>query len=153
MPVFLSTVYSCGIACSSSRSCGIACARATSFARSTSDFVDLVAVHRDDALARHRLHVLAGDAGVHLGDLRARHPLGVLQRLPDRARRLLDVGDDAAAHARRARLADAEDLDGRMLRQVADDFGDDGGRLGRADVESGDEAFRIHCSLAITWSR
>ena len=36
MPVLRSTVYSCGIAWSSSRSCGIACARATSFARSTS---------------------------------------------------------------------------------------------------------------------
>src|SRR6185503_1584191 len=37
IPVFLSTVYSCGIACSSSRSAGIFTARATSFARSTSD--------------------------------------------------------------------------------------------------------------------
>ena len=48
-------------------------------------------------------------------DLRARHPLGVLQRLPDRARRLLDVGDDAAAQPGRARLADAEHLDRRVL--------------------------------------
>ena len=115
--------------------------------------VDLVVAHGDDALGGHRLHVLAGDAGVHVGDRRARHALGVLQRLADRARRLLDVGHDAAAHAGRARLADAEHLDRRMLRQVADDLGDDGGRLGRADVESGDEAFRVHGNLAITWSR
>ncbi len=32
----------------------------------------------------------------------------------------------------------------RVLRQVADDLGDDGGRLGGADVESGDEAVGIH---------
>ena len=39
MPVSLSTVYSCGMACSSSRSVGMACARATSLARSTSDLL------------------------------------------------------------------------------------------------------------------
>ena len=36
MPSVLSTRYSCGIACNSSRSCGMAMARATSFTRSTS---------------------------------------------------------------------------------------------------------------------
>src|SRR5205085_1040718 len=101
----------------------------------------------------HRADVLARDPEIHLGNLRTRHPLGILQRLSDRARRLLDVSDDAAAHAGRARLADAEHLNARMLRQVADDFGDDGGRLRGTDVESGDEAFRVHGNLAITWSR
>ena len=85
--------------------------------------------------------------------LRAGHALGVLHRFANRARRLLDVGHDAAAHAGRARLPDAEHLDRRMLRQIALDFGDDGGRLRGPDVESRDEAFRIHWSLAITWSR
>ena len=36
MPSALSTRYSCGMACRSSRSCGMAMARATSFTRSTS---------------------------------------------------------------------------------------------------------------------
>ena len=115
--------------------------------------VNLVVAHGDDPLRRHRLHVLAGDPGVDVGDRRARHPFGVLQRLPDRPRRLLDVAHDAAAHAGRPRLPDPQHLDGGVLREIADDFGDDGGRLGRADVQSCDEAFRVHGNLAITWSR
>jgi hypothetical protein len=36
---------------------------------------------------------------------------------------------------------------------MVDDFGDDGGRLRRPDIESGDEAVGGHGTLAITWSR
>jgi hypothetical protein len=78
--------------------------------------VDLVVTHGDDALARHRLDVFARDAGVDFLHLRAGHAFGVLHRFPNRACRLLDVGDDATAHAGRARLPDAEDLDRRVLR-------------------------------------
>src|SRR4051812_21794894 len=113
---------------------------------------DLVAAHGDDAFADHCLDVLAGDPGVELLHLRPGHPLRILQRLTNRARRLLDVGNDAASHTRGTRLADAEELDRGMLRQIARRFGDDGGRLGGPDVESRDEAFRIHGSLAMTWS-
>ena len=116
-------------------------------------FRDLVVADRDDALGRHRADMFAGDAEVDLGDLRAGHPLSVLERLPNGAGGFLDVGNDTAAHARGACLADAEHLDGRMLGQVADDFGDDSGRLGRANIQSGDEAVRVHGNLAITWSR
>src|SRR6185436_18733817 len=80
-------------------------------------------------------------------------PLGVLEGALDGLGRFFDVRHDAAAHARGARLADAEDLDARMSRQVALDLGDEGGGLGRADVEASDETFRIHCGRAITWSR
>ena len=142
MPVFLSTVYSCGIACSSSRSCGIACARATSFARSTSDLLISSWLTATMPLLVIACTCSPAMPAVHILDVRARHPLGVLHRFPDRARGLFDVGHDAAAHAGRARLPDAEHFDRRVLRQVAVDFGDDGGRLRRPDVESSDEAFR-----------
>ena len=119
--------------------------RAGDFVRAVDvGLVDLVVAHRDDALARHRLDVLTGDARVDLLHLRARHALGVLHRLANRARRLLDVGDDAAAHARGPRLSDPQHLDGGMPGKIALDFGDDGGGLRRPDVESRDEAFRIH---------
>ena len=115
--------------------------------------VDLVAAHRDDALTDHRLHVLARDPRVHVVHLHAGHALGVLDGFADRARRFLDVRHDAAAHPCRARLTDAQHFDRWMLRQIADDFADDGGRFRGAEVESGDEAIRIHWSRAITWSR
>ncbi len=114
---------------------------------------DLLAVHCDDAVRRHGLDVLPGDARVHLIHARARHALGVLERLADRARRFLDVGDDAAAHPRGARLPDTENSDRGMLRKVADDLGDHGGRFSRADVEARDEAFGVHWTLAMTCSR
>src|SRR5690349_1900445 len=108
---------------------------------------DLVAVDRDDALARHRLHVLAGNARVHLGDLRAGHSFGVGHRLLNRARRFLDVRHDTAAKPRRTRLADAENANGRVAREIAHDLRDDGGGLGRSDVEPGYESFDVHWSL------
>ncbi len=113
---------------------------------------DLVAAHRDDPLGDHRLHVLAGDADIAGVDLHASHLLGVAHRLADRLRRFLDVGDDAAPNSGRACLTDAENLDARMTRQVADDLRDDGGRLGGSDIQSGDQAFNVHGRRAMTRS-
>ena len=99
--------------------------------------------------------MLAGDPRVHGLDLRARHPLGVLHRLQDGALRLLDVGDDAFAKPRGARLPHPEDVHRGVL-EVSDHLRDDGGGLGRPDVETGDEAIEIHGpsgSRATTWSR
>jgi hypothetical protein len=111
--------------------------------------VDLVAGDRHDALARHRLHVLPRDADVQLVHLGARHPFGVLHGLPDRASRLLDVGDDAASHTGGLRLSHPEDLQRRVPRHVTFDFGDDGRGLGGADVQRGDETFRVHWRRAM----
>jgi hypothetical protein len=106
--------------------------------------VDLVAAHGDDALADHRLHMLAGDARIQLVHLSARHAFRILERLADRARRLLDVGHDAASHARGACLPDAQHFQRRTFRQLTDDFTDDGGRLRGADVDAGDESVGVH---------
>ena len=114
---------------------------------------DLFATDGDDALADHRLHVLAGDPGVHVMHLHARHALGVLDGFADRARSLLDVSYHAAAHARGAGLADAQHLHHRMLGEIADHLADDGGGLGRADVQPGNEAIGVHWKRAMTWSR
>src|SRR5258706_4391312 len=108
-------------------------------------FRDLVTIHSDDSLADHRAHVLAGDAGIDRIDLGARHPFRVFDRFLDRARGLLDVGDDAAAKARRARLPDAEDLQRwRALAVTADCLGDQGGRLGGTNVQASDDSFGVH---------
>ena len=115
---------------------------------------DLAAIHGDDPLARHRLHVLAGDADIHRVDLGAGHSFGVGEGLADRARRFLDVADDAAAEPRRARLSDAEDLHHRVARQLANDFRDQRGGLRAPDVEPGNKVHGFgHCILAMTWSR
>src|SRR5688500_12046169 len=116
--------------------------------------VDLVPADRDDALARHRLHVFARDARVHLVHLHAPHAFRVLNRLANGARGLLDVGHDATTHPGGPGLADPQHFQGRMLREIADDFADDGGRLRGADVEAGYDAVGVHWGIrAITWSR
>ena len=94
--------------------------------------------------------MLAGDARVDVMHLPTGHPLGVLNRFANRARGLLDVGNDAATHARCPGLSDTEDLERRMLRQIADDFADHGGGFGGPDIESRDEPVRIHWRRAIT---
>jgi hypothetical protein len=96
------------------------------------------------------MQCLAGDARVHDIDARAGHSFGVLHRFLDRAHRFIDVGDDATAESRRAGLAHTENIHGRMLRKIPNDFRDDGGGLGRSDVEPSNEAFYIHGSLAMT---
>jgi hypothetical protein len=105
---------------------------------------DLVAAHGDDPAARHRLHVLAGDPDERAVELHAGEPLRLLHRLPHRARRLLDVGDDAAAQPGGARVPDAEHPDPRTLRHLPDHLGDHRRRSRRADVEAGDESFGLH---------
>src|SRR5262249_2880157 len=104
---------------------------------------DLVAAHGNHALARDRLNMLSRDSGVYLLHLHAGHPLRILQCLTNRARGLLDVGDDAASHARRPRLPDAEHFRGRMFWRITHRFDDDGGGFGGPDVESNDEAVGI----------
>jgi hypothetical protein len=68
---------------------------------------DLIPADDDDPLRDHRLHVLAGDAGVEMVHTRPRHPLGVGERLLDGLGGLLDVGDDSASQARGSRLTNA----------------------------------------------
>src|SRR5207302_771238 len=113
---------------------------------------DLVPGHGDDALARHRLHVLTGDTRVDVVHLGAGHALGVLHRFANGARRLLDVGDNPATHAGGLGLPDTEHLQDRSFGQVALDFGDDSGGPRGADVQRRDESFRIHWTLAMIWS-
>ena len=108
-------------------------------------FRDLVAVHRDDSLADHRAYVLAGDSRVDRIDLRARHPLGIFDRFPDRSSGLLDIRDYSTTQSSSPRLSYAEDFEiGRALRVGRHRLADDRGGLRRTDVQSGDDVFRIH---------
>ena len=108
-------------------------------------FRDLVAVHGDDSLADHRANVLTSDAGIQSIDLGPRHPLGVFDRLPDRASRFFDVGDYATTQSGRARLTDTQNLEVRRTLGVGRHrLADHRGRLRRPDVESGNDVFRIH---------
>ena len=109
----------------------------------------LVAIHGDDARAVHRLDVLARDSRVHAIHLHARHSLGLAHRFLDGLCGLLNVGDDAAAHSRGARVAHAENFQ-RAVERITDRLGDDGGSARRAYVEAGDQSFGIHCVLAMT---
>ena len=93
------------------------------------DHLAIVAGHRDDAAVVRRLDVLAGDADVDVRDVDARHPLGLFGRRFDRPDRLLEVRHDAFAHPGRGGFADADDL-----QTIGTRGGDDGTRLGRADV-------------------
>ena len=84
--------------------------------------------------------MLARDAARHVGDAPARHPLGVLQRGRDGARRFVDVAHHAAAHAGVLGETDAEDLCERSAWQITRQLRDHRAGLGAAEIESGDEA-------------
>jgi hypothetical protein len=111
---------------------------------------DLLPVDGDDSLACHGADVLTRDAGIDRIDLDARHSFGVFNGLLDRARCLFDVGDDSASQAGRPRLANAKDSQSRHAPTVAHRFSDDGGGLRGTDVQTSDDSFGVHCSLAIT---
>ena len=97
---------------------------------SACDDLAVVARDGDHAAVVGAADVLAGDPDVDVRDVDAGHPLGLFGRRLDRPDRLLEVGHDAFAHARRGGLADPDDLE-----PVGPGGGDDGTGLGRADIE------------------
>jgi hypothetical protein len=111
---------------------------------------DLFPVDGDYALAGHRADVLSGDSRIDGVDLGASHSLGVLDRLLDGASGLLDVGDDTSPQSSCARLTHSENPERGQAAAIASSFGDHGGGFRRTDVQTSDDAFGVHCSLAIT---
>src|SRR5690606_8062533 len=101
----------------------------------------LVAADGHDPEGGAGLDLIPADPGPDPVDGDARHELRFLHRGADRGRRLLDVGDDLAAHPARSRLTYAQNLEFRSPAAVARQFGDDRAGAGRADVESGDQSW------------
>ena len=121
---------------------GIETARATSIARLTSSRRDLLAGAADRDLAGRvqALDVLAADGDERPVDLPARQPLGALDRLGDRADRLVDVDDDALLETRRRDGPVAHDRQPAVAAHLADERAD----LGRADVDPDEDRFSLH---------
>ena len=84
------------------------------------------------------LDVISRDPGVDAVHRGAGHELGFLHGRPDGLGDLLDVGDHITAESPRPCLTDAEDRETGPA-GVAGDLADDGARLGRSDVQTGDE--------------
>jgi hypothetical protein len=91
----------------------------------------LVLLDGGDAVGVQAADMAAGDAGMHRVDLAAGHQLGLLDRALDGLHRGLDIHDDALLQAVRRMRADADDLDGVVGLDLADQRGD----LRGADVE------------------
>ena len=101
---------------------------------------DLFPAHRHDTGRAACGDVLTRDTAGHVGHARAGHPLGVLERGGNGARRLVDVAHDAPAHAAVFREPDAKNLGERRARQIARQLRDHRAGLGAAEIEPGDEA-------------
>ena len=76
-------------------------------------------------------------------NVNAGHPLGLLGGRLDRLDRLLEVDDDALAHAQRRRLADADDFEAVWAVDRDDRTG-----LGRSDIEPAN-GLVLHPSLTL----
>ena len=111
---------------------------------------DLLGTHGDDAGRTARGHMLTRDAARHVRDPRPRHPLGVLERGGDGARRLVDVAHHPAADAAVFGETDAENLRERGARQIAGELRDHGAGLGAAEIEPGHEAAIRHQTVPPT---
>jgi hypothetical protein len=96
-----------------------------------------LARHGDDTAAVEALDVRARERQIGRVDLDARRQLGLLDRLLDRLDRLLEVHHRATADAARVGGPDADDLDIAVVGHLADDGGD----LGRPDVEPDQVSF------------
>ena len=144
-PSWPSTVKSRGRTWSTSRLDGMVTARATSVARSMSSRLTspMGPADRHRALGVEALHVAAADA--HEGRLQAQagQPLGRLHRRADGRHRLLDVDDLALLEAVRRRRALADDVDGPLPGDLADQRDD----LAGADIERHEDRFDLHRSL------
>ena len=84
--------------------------------------------------------MLAADADEGAVDLPAGQPLGLLDRVGDRADRLLDVDDDALLQAGGGHRAVADDRQAA----VAADLADEGADLAGADVDADEDRFSFH---------
>ena len=106
---------------------------------------DLAGVRCDRDLAGGvlRLHVLPTDAHERAVDLEARQALGALDRVGDRADRLVDVHDHALLQAVGRHRAVAEDRQPAVPADLADQRGD----LGRPDVDADEDRFAFHPCL------
>src|SRR5262249_56937781 len=94
----------------------------------------LLVLPRDDALAVDPFDVTAGDPGVDVGDLAARHQLCLFNRSADRGDGGLDIHHHALAEALGRMAADPDDVNA-----VLGELADDGADLRRADVEADDD--------------
>ena len=103
---------------------------------------DLAVVGGDRDLAGRveALDVLAADADEGPVDLPAGQPLGALDRVGDRADRLVDVDDDALLEAGRRHGAVAHDRQPAVAAHLADERAD----LARADVDADEDRFSFH---------
>src|SRR5207247_10888986 len=111
---------------------------------------DLLGTYGDDAGRAARGHMLTRDAARHVRDPRPRHPLGVLERGGDGARRLVDVAHHPAADAAIFGETDTENLRERGARQIAGELRDHGAGLGAAEIEPGHEAAIRHQTVPPT---
>ena len=96
--------------------------------------------HGDLALRVEALDVLSPDAHERAVDLPAREPLGALDRIRDRADRLVDVDDDALLQPRGGDGPVAHD----RQPPVAADLADEGAHLAGADVDADEDRFSFH---------
>ena len=103
---------------------------------------DLAMVAGDGHLARgvQAFDVLAADPDEGAVDLPARQPLGLLDRVRDRADGLVDVDDDALLEAGRGNGPVADD----RQPTVAPHLADEGADLARADVDADQDRFSFH---------
>ena len=100
----------------------------------------VMAGHRDLAGRVEALDVLAADPDERAIDLPAGQPLGVLDRVGDRADRLVDVDDDALLEPGRRDGPVAHD----RQPPVAADLADEGADLAGADVDPDEDRFSFH---------
>ena len=92
----------------------------------------LLVLDGDDAVRIEAAHVAAGDAGVDRVNFAARHQFRFLHGALDGLHRGFDVDHHAFLQAARRVAADADDLEGA----VGLDFADDGDDLAGADVQA-----------------
>jgi len=92
----------------------------------------LLVLDGDDAVRVEAADVAAGDAGIHRMNFASRHQLGLFHRALDRLHGRFDVDHDPFFEAPRRMAADADDLQGAVRFDLADD-GDD---FAGADVEA-----------------
>ena len=104
---------------------------------------------RDLAGRVEALDVLAADADERAVDLPAGQPLGSLDRVGDRADRLVDVDDDALLQAGRRDGPVAHDRQPAVAAHLADERAD----LARADVDADEDRFPFHHSRSCLPSR